>query len=213
MRVQHIVVGAERTNCFLLEDAGDTVIIDPGDEAGAIMRLLGDRVPSKIVLTHRHWDHLCAADELREAYGSELWVSELDADGVQSSGVDGNMSQLEVEKGTISRACVLAAPDRRVRGGDIVPCGRDILRVIETPGHTKGSISLYSEKAAALFTGDTLFAHGLFGNTDAPTGSSRDMVRTWASKFRGIPDSVRLYPGHGDFSTLGAERVLNPNIR
>lgn len=212
MDIDCVVVGAERTNCFLLCDADDVVIVDPGDNADSIIEHLAGRKPSKIVLTHRHWDHLYAANVIRDTYGSQVYVSELDADAVQDSGVNGNMTDIEVSKGTIPCSCKLAAPEHRVKEGDLIACGNCKLRVIETPGHTAGSISLYEEGSRSLFTGDTLFAHGLFGNTDAPSGSSRDMARTWSRKFQGIPDDAKLYPGHGDFSTLGDERALNPNI-
>ena len=103
--------------------------------------------------------------------------------------------------------------DRLLQDGDKVALGSSTFTVIETPGHSEGSICLYCADAGVLFSGDTLFSDGRFGRTDFEHGSMEKMLETLQRKFAHIPDDVIVYPGHEAATTMGRERALNPHLR
>lgn len=182
-------------NCYLLRctDTGEQVLIDAADDASTLLRLVGDGGLARIVTTHQHWDHHRALKEVAEATGAETLAGEPDADAItEQTGV---------------------AIDRHLVDGDTVPVGNCSLRVIPLRGHTPGSVALHlpapdGEPFGHLFTGDSLFPGGV-GNTfgdDAAFAQLIDDVETRI--FAALPDDTWFYPGHGDDSTIGAERPL-----
>lgn len=205
MKIESCVVGPIRTNCYLVEDEGELVVIDPGDELTRIVADIKVRPVKEIACTHFHWDHLCALSGLKDATGAPAAISQADAAYVEGlSNMDGH----DLDRGH-------GAPrfERMLHDGDEVTVGGSVFTVIETPGHSEGSICLYCPEQRVLFAGDTLFSKGRFGRTDLPGGSMDAMVETLSTKFVGIPDDVVVHPGHEASSTMGLERVLNPYLR
>lgn len=203
MDMHRVIVGPIETNCYIIESAGKTLVIDPGDDFEVIRRALGDRVPSLVIVTHRHWDHLGAVRELVEYSGAEVWCHELDADAALTSGGTGAMTR------GIDHS--ISHIDRRLADGDIIDFGDLHFEVLHTPGHSIGSICLYEPAEHALFSGDTLFL-GTVGRTDFETGSLEDMRRS-CNRLKQLPEDVDVYPGHGDFTTIGHERAVNMLMR
>lgn len=202
MKLQRVVVGPIQTNCYLLEDAGELVVIDPGDNLERILGAVGERNVSLIVATHGHWDHVGAVAGLQHETGATFAISASDApkvDGVSRLG-----------EHDVARGFEPMKVGRRLREGDVVNVGSVQLSVIETPGHTPGSICLYCSRQKILFAGDTLFAGGSYGRTDFEDGSFSDIVTSIRRKLARFPDDVVVCCGHGDSSTIGAERALNP---
>ncbi len=209
MRVTRVPVGALDTNCWVVSDdaGGPAVVIDPGDDAEAILAAVGDRSVAAVVLTHGHFDHLGAADAVIAASGAPLLVHADDAERITSPGPTGT-------GGAIFGYPHVAPPaDRLLAEGDTIEAGELTLRVLHTPGHTPGGIVLLAEDPAGgaphLFSGDTLFASSV-GRTDFPGGDARALSRSIAEKLAPLAPETVVHPGHGSGTTIGRERRLNP---
>lgn len=201
MRVETVVVGPIQTNCYLVSSDDELVVVDPGDDAALILQRMGGRKPSCIVCTHGHWDHVGAVSQLQALTGAGLTLCVHDAgrvDGVAAMG-----------EHDIARGYGAPAVSRRLAQGDEVKVGSCTFSVIETPGHTPGSICLYCAEEQVMISGDTLFAQGSYGRTDFEGGSLASMRQSLA-KLSALPDEVAVLPGHGPSSTIGVERRLNP---
>ena len=163
----------------------DAVLIDPADEAPRILEMVGDARPGAIVVTHRHADHWQALAAVAEATGAPVMAGADDAEAIDHP------------------------VDRLLTDGDEIRVRALALRVLHTPGHTPGSVCL--ELAADggwsrhLFTGDTLFPGGP-GNTFGNDEAFAEIMRSLRSKLFVLPDDTWVYPGHGDDTTIGAER-------
>ncbi|MTB86959.1 MBL fold metallo-hydrolase [Aeromicrobium senzhongii] len=193
LQITKIAVGPMANNAYLLRCAltGEQVLIDAADEAPRLLELIGDGGLARVVTTHRHGDHWQALSAVVEATGAETVAGEDDAD------------ELPVPV------------DVRVRTGARVRVGSCELEVIEIVGHTPGSIVLaYDDPDGIthLFTGDSLFPGGV-GRTWSPDDFIRLVNDVETKIFDRFDDDTWFYPGHGDDSTLGAERASVPDWR
>jgi len=182
LKIHSIKVGESATNCYLIwdEKTKDAILVDPGDNADYIEAVVADLSinPIEIILTHGHWDHTMAVLELSLAYQIPILINPADAFLLRrlhpSPKIGGNLSN-----------------------GDDIKLGKSKLRVIETPGHTPGSISLYCAASKFVVDGDICFADGTFGRTDF--GYSDKKVLTKSLKIiNKLPGSTDIYPGHGE---------------
>jgi hydroxyacylglutathione hydrolase len=178
MQIKTIKVGSLLTNCFILidEESKEAVIIDPGDEASRILPEISGLKVRHIIITHGHPDHFGAIDEIKEKTGATLLMNPADS--------------------------WFLKPDRALNEGDEVKFGNIVLKVLHTPGHSKGSICLITGNQ--LFSGDTLFAWG-HGRTDLPGGSTADMRKS-LKRLSALPDNTKVYPGHEEFTTIKDEK-------
>jgi glyoxylase-like metal-dependent hydrolase (beta-lactamase superfamily II) len=204
--VERLVLGDLDTNCWIVSDGrgGPLMVIDPAgddDDAERLVEAIDDRDIAAIVLTHGHFDHLGSVERLVEVSGAPVAVHELDAPRITDPAPAGTGGAL------FGYDHVSPPADRILRGGDRVDAGAVSLRVLHTPGHTKGSISLYGE--GHLFSGDTLFA-GSVGRTDFPGGDPRDLSQSIAREIAPLPDGTVVHPGHGPDTVIGRERRVNP---
>ncbi len=204
-RIQGFVLGSVATNCYLVfhEKTKEAVIIDPADSAGLIMQKVRElRVrPTAILLTHGHFDHVMAAEEIRKAYGCSLYAGENETRVLGDAGL--NLSGYMGGRKLTLRADVL------VRDGQVLNLIGFPWQVIATPGHTEGSVCYYIEPERVLISGDTLFCQSL-GRTDFPTGSSRKIVESITKRLFVLPDDTIVYSGHGEQTTIGFEKKYNP---
>ncbi|MEL7568017.1 MAG: MBL fold metallo-hydrolase [Dehalobacterium sp.] len=203
MIIQGIQVGMIGTNCYLVAcpDTKEAVVIDPGDEAKRIFNLAeknGFKV-SAIVNTHGHWDHVGGNNELKKLTGAPIFIHEQDAKFL----TDGKLNLGSM----MGKNEVSPLADRILQEGDTVKVGNMELKVIHTPGHTPGGISLVGEKD--VFVGDTLFA-GSIGRTDLPGGNYGVLISAIKSKLLTLDDEMKVYPGHGPSTTIGREKKKNP---
>src|SRR4051812_35717057 len=181
-------------NCYLLRctDTGEQVLIDAAAEAPRLLELIGDDGLTAVVTTHQHWDHHRALAEVVQATGATVIAGEPDADAItEQTGV---------------------TVDQRVGEGDRIPVGTCSLGVIPVAGHTPGSICLVYDDSSGgsgrphLFAGDSLFPGGV-GNTQGDAERFRRLISDVSVRlFDALPDETWFYPGHGNDSTLGAER-------
>jgi glyoxylase-like metal-dependent hydrolase (beta-lactamase superfamily II) len=198
-----LIVGPLQVNCFILADekTKDAVIIDPGDDAGDILKIIKDKgfKVKYIVNTHGHFDHVGANKEIKEATGAELLIHEGDASILASAPRQSTAFGMD---------SVFSPPaDRYVKHGDVVKAGEVTLTVLHTPGHTPGGISLLEQ--GMVFTGDALFA-GSIGRTDFPGGDLHTLLHSIKTNLMTLPDDTKVFSGHGPASTIGDERRDNP---
>lgn len=193
--IEQMTVGAWKAECYALTNEAGTVVLDPGAEPQRILRWLGDKKVVGIILTHCHSDHIGAVNELVEAYGCWVACGARDVDGVADvhrSGFDEEGIDYTVDH-----------VDRALEEGDVVTWGGDSLTVLNTPGHTPGSICLLCEDQKVMFSGDMLF-QGAIGSTAFVLGNDADMVRSCA-RLTELDPALRVYPGHGGPTTMQAE--------
>jgi hydroxyacylglutathione hydrolase len=203
MMLMRLVVGPLQVNCFILADekTKDAVVIDPGDDAQDILRVIREKElkVKYIVDTHGHFDHIGANGAIKQATGAELLIHEADAPVLASA------SRQSAAFGMPSVSS--PAADRYVKHGDVITAGEVALKVLHTPGHSPGGISLLEE--GMVFTGDALFA-GSIGRTDFPGGDLMTLLRSIKANLMTLPDDTKVFSGHGPASTIGDERQENP---
>ena len=194
MQITTVTVGPVATLCYLLsrEGAEDCLVIDPGDEPGRILRAAAGKRIAAILLTHGHFDHIGAVNDLLEK-DTPLLIHELDAPMLTSPVLNASRQLLrqDVSVCTVRKDGSPLRPNLLREGSRLSLDGLEI-EVLHTPGHTPGSVCYRVEDA--LFTGDTLFEHG-WGRTDLPGGNEHDL---FASLRRLMPMTKTLpfYPGH-----------------
>ena len=153
-----------------------------------------------MLITHGHFDHIMGANELREKAGVKIYASELEKDLLASSEL--NVSN-QIGRNYTVEADVYLKDDEKVTINGIE------IKMISTPGHTAGSCCYLIESEKLLIAGDTLFA-GSCGRTDLPTGSGGMLDRSLKEKLMRLDDEIKVYPGHGESTTIGYERKHNP---
>ena len=204
LKVRHLVVGAVATNCYIAENkkTKEALIIDPGDNAARIVQIIKEDgvVPVAVLLTHGHFDHAMAAQEVAEQYGIKIYAHETGKETLETPQI--NLS------GMIGRTLTFHA-DCYVKDGEILNLAGFEIRVLHTPGHTQGGVCYYIEEEKALFSGDTLFCQSV-GRTDFPTGKSSTLIHSIQDKLMPLPDDTMVYTGHEDMTTIGMERKYNP---
>jgi glyoxylase-like metal-dependent hydrolase (beta-lactamase superfamily II) len=206
MKIYSFPVGRIGTNCYLLcSEAGNCAVIDPGDEAALILRQIKSHglTPKEILLTHGHFDHIGAVEALQAQLGERLPVYIHPADVELLQDAEKNASA------QMGGAGLTIRPDRTVEDGDLLQLDELRIRVIATPGHTRGGVCYQVEDA--LFTGDTLFA-GSIGRTDLYGGSFAAILES-IRRLAALEGDYRVLPGHGPESRLEAERRGNPYLR
>jgi len=172
MTIERIIVGPLQTNCYLISDGGQAAVVDPGDDASVIL----DEIQKTgadlkfIINTHGHFDHTGASAAIRKRYGVLILAH-------QKEPLDGPPA------------------DHFLKEGDSVGIGGISLKIIDTPGHTKGGICLFIGNS--VFSGDTLF-DGNIGRTDLPGGSDALMAESLKKLDQLIPEGATVYPGHGE---------------
>jgi hydroxyacylglutathione hydrolase len=201
-------VGMLQCNCSIFGDeaTGEAVVIDPGDEIAQIAAILDKhhwRVKA-IIITHAHIDHIGGAQKLKALTGAPVYMNFRDQ--ALYDDIDMQAQWLGVappEKTSI---------DVNAREGESVKLGPAEFHVLETPGHTQGSISLWIPAEDKLVAGDTLFRDSI-GRTDLPGGDHRQILRSIRDKLLPLDDGVVVIPGHGATTTIGRERQRNPFLQ
>lgn len=199
MLIKTIPVGPLESNCYVMadEETKQAIIVDPGDEPDMILEQAEGLKVLYIVLTHAHFDHIGAVNDIKEATGAEVALHEADSQIYESAKEHAAFWGFTLEPP--------APPDILLHEGDELLVGGLSFAVIHTPGHSPGSICLYTD--GTVITGDTLFA-GSVGRTDLPGGDIKQMKKSFR-RLLSLPDDTTVLPGHGSSTTIGIEKEHN----
>ena len=200
-------------NTYLIfdEKSKECVIIDPGmsseQEEKSIEKFLAEKglKLTQIINTHLHIDHVAGIPFLKKKYGVPVLAHNGDQRlglriGEQAAAFGLNLDIDKIEVPTF------------LEDGDVIKVGDGELEVIAVPGHSKGSIALYSSKDKFLISGDALFQRSI-GRTDLPGGDSRELITSIKSRLLSLPDDTVVFPGHGPSTSIGEEKRMNPFLR
>jgi glyoxylase-like metal-dependent hydrolase (beta-lactamase superfamily II) len=200
-----LTVGLLEVNCYILgdEETKEAVVIDPGGDEEKILEALkhAELNLKYIIDTHGHFDHVDANQPLKEATGAKIAIHEADAQMLSQPSAEAMF--FTGNRLHVSQADLLLKED------DLVSFGPYRLKVLHTPGHTPGGISLVLEGHPSVYVGDLLFA-GSIGRTDFPGGSLDNLIQAVRTKIFPLGDQYSVYPGHGPVTTVGQERKYNP---
>jgi len=200
-KILKLVVGMLQENCFIVFDENkDAFIVDPGGSVEEIIKSINENKLNInfILLTHGHADHIGAVAKLKQKYNAPVYLSEKDRDFLENpEKVRSSSFGLKVDKTKV---------DYVVKNGDVINFSEDKIKVIETPGHTLGSVCYLFKNF--LFAGDTLFA-GSIGRTDFPESDHSLMIKS-LNKLKELDDEIYVLSGHGPESELGQEKITNP---
>lgn len=214
MLITGFPAGILACNCYVLapRQGADAVVVDPGQRAmGPLRRILDENrlTPAAVLLTHGHIDHMWSAQKVADTYGCPVYIHPADrfmlTDPIH--GLGPRLAQLAF-------GAMFREPRQVVeldRDGDKLELGGITVAVDHTPGHTMGSVCFRVERGPeqVAFTGDTLFRQSV-GRTDLVGGSGRDLLESIVTKLLVLDDRTLVLPGHGERTTIGAERRTNP---
>lgn len=211
MIIKTLSVGPLQTNCYVISDRedGQGAVIDPGGDAAHIADVTSKLDIRHVVNTHSHFDHVSGNRELlrilceRQEKPPEL-IAHTRAAPLLAMGGGARLFGFPAVRSP--------KPDRLVSDGDLLVLGSLTLRVLHTPGHSPGSISIYCATEGVLFVGDVLFRRGV-GRTDLPGGSWRTLMNTIVERLFALPDDTIVYPGHSPPTTIGEEQRENPFLQ
>ncbi len=201
-------VGMLQCNCSIFGDEStqEAIVVDPGDQIEDILSILTKHslTVKAIVITHAHIDHIGGAAKLKAATGAPVYMNANDQELYDHLDTQADWLGMRRESRT--------EIDSPAREGDSLTLGETALHVLHTPGHTKGSISLWIPSENKLVAGDTLFRDSI-GRTDLPGGDTRQILSSIHTKLMTLPETAMVIPGHGPNTTIGREKERNPFLQ
>lgn len=203
INVKSVLLGEIANNCYLITDAetNKSALVDCTEASAKMLDFIGNADLEYILLTHGHFDHIGGVKEIKEKFGAKVVISGQDEPMLSS----GKLSLAAFCGGVQNNT----SADILVKDGDVIELGKTSIKVMATPGHTKGGVCYIADDC--IFTGDTLFFCSC-GRTDFP-GGSFDEIKQSLNKLARLKGNYKLYPGHDRVSTLDFERENNPYIR
>jgi len=206
MLFEALEVGVYGANCYIAgsEETMEAAIIDPGADFNKIDSKLKELglTPKIIILTHYHGDHIGAVKELTDKYGLKVYIHKDDAEALG----DGSMN---LTKSMLGKGISIKA-DVELSDGDEISLGELNFKIIHTPGHTRGGISI--KVGNIMMTGDTLFRSSI-GRTDFPGGSFEEIINSIKDKIFTYDDDTLIYPGHMSPTSIKTEKKFNPFVK
>ncbi len=206
MIIKNVVVGPLEVNCYVIgcEDTKEAAIIDPGDNADEIIRIIVKEglKPKFIINTHAHFDHIGGVKVIQDHFKIDFILHEDDLFLVDNAS----------EQSTAFGLNPISKPEvnKYVIDGEEINLGNKSITVIHTPGHSPGCVCYYSDNN--IFVGDTLFA-GSIGRTDLPGGSHETLINSVKEKLFALGDNTTVHPGHGPSTTIENEKKHNPFLK
>jgi glyoxylase-like metal-dependent hydrolase (beta-lactamase superfamily II) len=201
-------VGMLQCNCSIFGDEAtrQAIVIDPGDQIDDIQEVLARHqlTVKAIVITHAHIDHIGGAAKLKAATGAPVYMNSSDQELYDALDVQADWLGMPAPART--------EIDHAAREGDSLTLGETAFHILDTPGHTQGSISLWIPAENKLVAGDTLFRDSI-GRTDLPGGNTKQILRSIHTKLLTLPETAEVIPGHGANTTIGREKERNPFLQ
>ena len=201
-----IPVGAGQANAYLVWQEGkqEAFIVDPGDEYLKLSGIIKEKNLSltAILLTHGHYDHIGAADALRESTGAKIYAMKEE---------ERTLEEPEWNRSAFHSAGYGLKADIFLRDKEILTLAGISIQVIYTPGHTAGGCCYYIEEEGILFSGDTLF-HTSIGRSDFLGGNGELLIRSIKEKLFCLPEDTKVYPGHMEATDIHTEKIFNPYL-
>ncbi|MBR6800724.1 MAG: MBL fold metallo-hydrolase [Eubacteriaceae bacterium] len=207
MKIMHVPLGALGTNCYIFHDGQKAAMVDIGIYSDKLIDLLDDNGLSLeyILLTHGHFDHTTGVQKLKEKTGAKVGILSEDGEMLGNAALNGAAS-FGMEYDDIITADILFSD------GDEIAFGGDKIKIIATPGHTRGGCCYLLENEKVLFAGDTLFRQSI-GRTDLYGGDMDTLITSIKEKLMVLDDEVFVCPGHGMMTNIAYERENNPFVR
>jgi len=206
MIIKTLEVGPIMANCYIIgcEKTKEAVVIDPGDDADAILMTLAKSAlkVKYLINTHGHFDHVGANKRMKEVTKADIMIHAEDEPMLSQLGSAAASFGLSAENSP--------GADKHLKDGDQISFGEITLKVIHTPGHSRGGVSLYTE--GHVFVGDTLFS-GSIGRTDLPGGDYNTLISSVREKLFTLPEDTAVHTGHGPDTTIANEKRTNPFFR
>ena len=205
LKIYPMPLGAYQTNCYILSNEDQSLIVDPGDEAHKIITYLETKglKPVSIFITHGHLDHIGALKEVQAKYQISVYAHQDETEYFTNSKYNFSAnSRTPIEFGDLSAF-------NFIEEDGIIELLDQKIDVRHVPGHSPGSIALYFEDNGIVMVGDALFK-GSIGRTDFPNGNHKQLIDNIETKLFTLPDSTIVYPGHGPATTIGDEKRMNP---
>lgn len=205
MKIRTMSLGALGTNCYIIYKNKEALIIDPGSEANKVINFIqeNDLKPEAILLTHAHFDHIGAVDEVRNFFDIDVYLHENEADWLEEPRFNGSALYPRQEIKT-------KKPDHYLKPGKM-ELGCFSFEVRHTPGHSPGSVSFLFQEQQAIFSGDVLFRQGI-GRTDLLQGNAAQLENSIRKKLYTLDNQFTVFPGHGISTTIGEEKSSNPYV-
>lgn len=198
-------LGGIQANCYLLyQKDGSCLIVDPGDEAKKLIRILTEKKlnPVAIILTHAHFDHIGGVDEIRNQYNIPVYIHEKESKWLGDPSLNGSALFPVNPIKTKPADCFFQ------KEGPVEISGFEFT-LLETPGHSPGGVSFYFSNKGLVVSGDSLFM-GSIGRTDLPGGNEKELLASIHTKLLSLPEDTIVLPGHGPATTIGDEMDSNP---
>ena len=203
-KIHTLTVGRLQTNSYIVQSRAEAIVVDPGDEPERILGFIKDinSTPTRIIATHTHFDHVLGVDGVRKATKTPFLIHPDD------------LSMLQSMQSRVRQIMGYEVPpppkvDGYIKDDDLLRVGDETVRVLHTPGHSPGSISLSGD--GYVLTGDALFNQSI-GRTDLPGGDLKTLIHSIRERLFKLDDATIVYPGHGPETTIGDEKLANPFV-
>jgi len=206
LKWRSIPLGPLQTNAYIIENENkECIIIDPGSEGKRLVRNLEQKglKPLAVLLTHAHFDHIGAVDDVREKWNCPAYIHVNEREWLTNSSLNGS------KYFGLQEEVIIKEADQLIDEGGELTIGSFCFEVLETPGHSPGSVSYYSKELAIVFSGDALFARSI-GRTDLQGGSHRTLIKSIHEKLLVLPEETIVAPGHGPLTKIITEMNENP---
>lgn len=207
MEWKQIPLGPLQTNCYLLYDKENRcIVIDPGDNGTALIEYMEQEglKPLAICLTHAHYDHIGAVEDVRNRWNIPVYIHENEKEWLLNPSMNGSARHpMQPISGKPA--------DHLIQEEGVLTIGPFTIEILETPGHSPGSVSYYIKDIETVFSGDALFNGGI-GRTDLLGGDHATLIESIHNKLLSLPDHTIVLPGHGFSTTVENERTSNPYL-